>query len=68
MSVAINERGGYQLMPEWGTRPANHYLPRRKMKSQVTEESLNRIDNPLKKEEQRAPASNDLPSLDDFLF
>jgi hypothetical protein len=38
------------------------------MKSQVTEESLNRIDNPLKKEEQRTPASNDLPSLDDFLF
>ena len=68
VSVAINERGGYQLMPEWGTRPSNHYLPRRKMKSQVTEESLNRIDNPLKKEEQRAPASNDLPSLDDFLF
>jgi Fe-S-cluster-containing dehydrogenase component len=68
VSIAINERGGYQLMPEWGTRPANHYLPRRKINSQVTEESLNRIDNPLKKEEQRAPASNDLPSLDDFLF
>ena len=26
---AIRERGGYALMPEWGTRPANHYLPRR---------------------------------------
>ena len=28
MSKAIEERGGYQLMPEWNTRPANHYLPR----------------------------------------
>jgi len=28
VSVAIRERGGYALMPEWGTRPANHYLPR----------------------------------------
>jgi Fe-S-cluster-containing dehydrogenase component len=27
--VAIRERGGYPLMPEWGTHPANHYLPRR---------------------------------------
>ena len=26
---AIAERDGYQLMPEWGTKPANHYLPRR---------------------------------------
>jgi hypothetical protein len=30
VSVAIRERGGYALMPEWDTRPANHYLPRRK--------------------------------------
>ncbi len=29
VSVAIRERGGYALMPEWGTRPANHYLPRK---------------------------------------
>jgi Fe-S-cluster-containing dehydrogenase component len=27
---AIRENGGYTLMPEWGTRPANHYLPRRR--------------------------------------
>jgi Fe-S-cluster-containing dehydrogenase component len=26
---AIRERGGYSLMPEWQTRPANQYLPRR---------------------------------------
>jgi Fe-S-cluster-containing dehydrogenase component len=29
VSVAIRERGGYALMPEWGTRPANQYLPRK---------------------------------------
>jgi Fe-S-cluster-containing dehydrogenase component len=28
VSKAIRERGGYQLMPEWETQPANHYLPR----------------------------------------
>ncbi|MGA9918276.1 MAG: 4Fe-4S dicluster domain-containing protein, partial [Paraburkholderia sp.] len=28
VSKAIEERGGYQLMPEWNTKPANHYLPR----------------------------------------
>ena len=27
-SKAIAERGGYALMPEWETIPANHYLPR----------------------------------------
>ena len=29
VSRAIRERGGYPLMPEWETQPANHYLPRR---------------------------------------
>lgn len=29
VSKAIRERGGYQLMPEWETNPANRYLPRR---------------------------------------
>jgi Fe-S-cluster-containing dehydrogenase component len=28
VSRAIRERGGYQLMPEWDTKPSNHYLPR----------------------------------------
>jgi Fe-S-cluster-containing dehydrogenase component len=28
VSQVIRERGGYALMPEWDTRPANHYLPR----------------------------------------
>ena len=31
VSQAIRSRGGYALMPELGTRPANHYLPRRAM-------------------------------------
>ena len=29
VSRAIRERGGYALMPEWDTKPANQYLPRR---------------------------------------
>jgi len=29
VSIAIRERGGYALMPEWETRPANQYLARR---------------------------------------
>jgi Fe-S-cluster-containing dehydrogenase component len=29
VSKAIRERGGDALMPEWETRPANHYLPRK---------------------------------------
>jgi sulfite dehydrogenase (quinone) subunit SoeB len=29
VSKAIRERGGYALMPEWETTPANQYLPRR---------------------------------------
>lgn len=29
VSIAIRERGGYSLMPEWETSPANQYLPRR---------------------------------------
>jgi Fe-S-cluster-containing dehydrogenase component len=29
VSKAIAEREGYALMPEWGTKPANHYLPRK---------------------------------------
>ena len=29
VSKAIRERGGYPLMPEWDTQPANQYLPRK---------------------------------------
>ncbi|MCG7959058.1 MAG: ferredoxin, partial [Candidatus Thiodiazotropha taylori] len=55
VSVAIREQGGYALQPEWGTKPANHYLPRRKTRIQIHEDELVRADNPLKKEQ--------LPSL-----
>ncbi len=51
-SKAIREEGGYQLQPEWGTRPANHYLPRRKQRIHITEEELVRADNPLRKEDE----------------
>ena len=47
---AIREEGGYPLMPEWGTHPSNHYLPRRKTKIKIHEDELTRVDNPLKKE------------------
>jgi hypothetical protein len=49
--VAIREQGGYALQPEWGTKPANHYLPRRKTRIQIHEDELVRADNPLRKEE-----------------
>ena len=47
VSKAIREEGGYQLMPEWSTRPANHYLPRRKQQITIHEDELVRQDNPL---------------------
>ena len=50
VSIAIRENGGYQLMPELGTQPANHYLPRHKTKHNIHEDELVRVDNPLKKE------------------
>ena len=48
VSVAIRERGGYTLMPEWDTRPANHYLPRRQTAITIRPEDLERVDNPLR--------------------
>ena len=65
-SVAIRERGGYQLMPEWGTQPANHYLPRHKTRIQIFEDELIRADNPLDKEHPLPPATGD--TLDDVSF
>src|SRR5436189_23801 len=47
VSTAIRESGGYALMPEWGTQPANHYLPRRKTEFKIRPEDLRRHDNPL---------------------
>ena len=67
VSKAIREDAGYQLMPEWGTKPANHYLPRRKVKIKIHQDELERVDNPLSKEERKthnAPGTG--PSLDDM--
>ena len=66
VSVAIREEGGYQLQPEWGTKPANHYLPRRKTRIQIHEDELVRADNPLKKEHLPTPESGE--TLDDVAW
>ena len=54
-SIAIREEGGYQLQPEWGTQPANHYLPRRKSRMHIHEDELIRADNPLRQEQVGQP-------------
>jgi Fe-S-cluster-containing dehydrogenase component len=66
VSIAIREHGGYQLMPEWGTNPANHYLPRRKTRMQIHEDELVRADNPLKKEAPLPAAQGE--TLDDVAW
>ena len=65
VSLAIRERGGYQLMPEWGTRPANHYLPRRRTRITIHEDELVRADNPLKKERELPMPDANAPTLDE---
>lgn len=60
VSRLIREEGGYQLMPEWGTNPANHYLPRRKTKIRIQQEDLERVENPLKDENFTKPSDDDL--------
>jgi hypothetical protein len=67
VAEAIRERGGYQLMPEWGTRPANHYLPRRKAHITIHDDELVRVDNPLKKERQLPMPDKDAQTLDDIM-
>jgi Fe-S-cluster-containing dehydrogenase component len=64
VSQAIRERGGYALMPELGTRPANHYLPRRKTRIDVSEDQLVRAENPLKID--ALPAGVQGPGSEDF--
>lgn len=66
VSSAIRESGGYQLMPEWGTKPANHYLPRRKASITIHEDELVRSDNPLKKEHQLPMPDEDDPTFDEI--
>jgi Fe-S-cluster-containing dehydrogenase component len=51
VSIAIREQRGYQLMPEWATKPANHYLPRRKTRLYIDPDQLIRADNPLRQED-----------------
>jgi Fe-S-cluster-containing dehydrogenase component len=65
VSKAIRERGGYALMPEWGTQPANHYLPRRKMEMRIHMDELERADNPLKVDLQLPKPGKNEPTLDD---
>ena len=65
VSRAIRERGGYTLMPEWGTRPANHYLPRRKSRTVIASDQVTRVDNPHLKDGKPPMPRVDSPSLDD---
>jgi Fe-S-cluster-containing dehydrogenase component len=48
VSKAIREQAGYPLMREQGTRPANHYLPRRKTELPLHPNDLVRAENPLR--------------------
>jgi Fe-S-cluster-containing dehydrogenase component len=66
VSVMIREEGGYPLMPEWGSKPANHYLPRRKTRLRIHEDELLRADNPLKKEGPLSVPPGDSQTLDDI--
>lgn len=66
VSVAIRERAGYQLMPEWGTRPANHYLPRRKTGMTVQPQDLQRAANPLKVDGKLPEANHREHGREDF--
>jgi hypothetical protein len=52
-------------MPEWGTKPSNHYLPRRKTRIHIHEDELQRADNPLNKEQRGPSAPVKTPTLDD---
>ena len=65
VSKAIRERGGYALMPEWGTQPTNHYLPRRRTDAATETDQLIRADNPLKKDGRLPQPAQSEPSLDD---
>jgi Fe-S-cluster-containing dehydrogenase component len=65
VSTAIRDNAGYALMPEWGTKPANHYLPRRKAEFKVRPEDLQRFDNPLKVDGLLPKPATTEPALDD---
>ena len=65
VSQAIRDRGGYALMPEWGTQPANHYLPRRKTHLRIHDDELVRADNPLRVEGHLPQPAPGTPTLED---
>ena len=65
VSTAIRDHGGYALMPEWGTNPSNHYLPRRKTARTIHQDELQRVDNPLKVDGLLPKPAKHEPSLDD---
>ena len=67
VSQAIRDNAGYALMPEWGTHPANHYLPRRKTPMHIHEDELVRADNPLKIDGLLPKPAKSEPSLDDLM-
>jgi hypothetical protein len=53
-------------MPEWDTRPANHYLPRRRVDAVVHVEDLLRVDNPLKVDGKRPEGPPQGAGREDF--
>ncbi|RAU20374.1 ferredoxin [Paramagnetospirillum kuznetsovii] len=61
---AIHDNGGFQLMPEWGTKPSNHYLPRRKITTVLHADELVRVDNPLKAEGEKPRPAFTTPTID----
>jgi hypothetical protein len=65
VSQAIRDSGGYALMPEWGTHPANHYLPRRKTSMPIHPDELQRQDNPRKIDGLLPRPATGEPALDD---
>ena len=65
VATAIRELAGYALMPEWGTRPANHYLPRRRQDVHIHADELERVDNPLKVDGLLPKPRKGEPTLDD---
>jgi Fe-S-cluster-containing dehydrogenase component len=67
VSTAIRDNAGYALMPEWGTHPANHYLPRRKTERHIHADELQRADNPLKVDGLTPKPPKSDPALDDVM-
>ncbi|SPE19769.1 membrane-bound sulfite oxidizing enzyme, 4Fe-4S ferredoxin iron-sulfur binding domain subunit [Burkholderiales bacterium] len=65
VSMAIRGNGGYQLMPEWSTQPANHYLPRRQSRMKIHPDELERSDNPRKLDAQLPKPGTAGPTIED---